>query len=409
MNFREFWDMVDRWIRRSCAKTPVARSVVAVCALVVSSWLIASAQQPAVVMGSSPPQPTMTGVWQGAYIVYPQLTTVKLTIQSAAEGRIEGECEFYPAVETRDIFGPIKGSYHFTGEFDPLSGSFAINAAAFATARAGTQMAPPIKGVLDPASGRLAGMLEVKEVVDPLCVVLARNAAGEALVKQITQAAFPPAKPASPEVQSTTTQTPAGRGRAYSRPPGPEAAPSSSSDSVSEPTQTNGFRPPSSETINAWASRLKQEKPDIDTHHTVFEKLYLLARNLFADDYFKKYFGVTYDNLTGEQRRAIYLFFNQHQYKNFPDYAFLDRAFMTSGTDAAPDITVSVFWQRTVRGWMNYWLAAVRQLPPGGSALSAIEHVESAAAFQLLPLWPSEVSEFNRVMAENKARVAGTR
>jgi hypothetical protein len=402
--------MVDRGVKRSCMKTCVGWSVVAACTLVVSPWLMASGQESAALMGSSPPQPTMTGVWKGVYFVYPQLTTVKLIIQSAAESRIEGECEFYPAVESRDIFGPVRGSYHFTGEFDVLSGSFSINAAAFATAR-GTQMAPPIKGVLDPASGRLAGMLEVKPMVNPLFVVLARDAAGDELVKQITQSAFPPAQRTSAQVRSTPEQRPVApvrQGRGYApRSPGPQAAESSPFNPVNEPVQPNGFRPPSSDTINAWASRLKQEKPDIDTHHTVFEKLYLLARNLFADDYFKKFFGITYDNLTGEQRRAIFLFFNQHQYKDFSDYAFLDRAFMPRGTDAAPDITVSVFWQRTVRGWMNYWLGALRQLPPGKNSLSAIEHVESAAAFQLVPLWPSEIAEFAGAIAENRARLAG--
>ena len=352
----------------------------------------------------------MTGVWKGVYFVYPQLTTVKLIIQGAPEGRIEGECEFYPAVESRDIFGPVKGNYHFTGEFDALSGSFSINAAAFATAR-GTQMAPPIKGVCDPTSGRLAGMLEVKPMVNPLFVVLARDGAGDELVKQITQSAFPTAQRASAKVRTTPEQRPVApvvrRGRGYAPPLGPQAAESSPFNPVNEPVQPNGFRQPNSDTINAWASRLKQEKPDIDTHHTVFEKLYVLARNLFADDYFTKFFGVTYDNLTGEQRRGIFLFFNQHQYKDFPDYAFLDRAFMPRGTDAAPDITVSVFWQRTVRGWINYWLGALRQLPPGKNSLSAIEHVESAAAFQLVPLWPSETAEFARVIAENRARVAG--
>ncbi len=56
---------------------------------------------------------------------------------------------------------------------------------------------------------------------------------------------------------------------------------------------------------------------------------------------------------------------------------------------------------------MNYWLGALRQLPPGKNSLSAIEHVESAAAFQLVPLWPSEIAEFARVIAENRARLAG--
>jgi hypothetical protein len=352
----------------------------------------------------------MVGTWKGVFFVYPQLTTINLTIQKAAEGRMEGECEFYPAVESRDLFGPVKGNYHFTGTFDVLSGGFSINAAAVSGGRAG-QMAPPIEGVLDPVSGQLAGMLEVKPMVNPLCLILARDAAGDKLVAQITLSAFPPAHLPSARVQTKPVQRPIApvrRGRGYApRSPGPQAAESSPFNPVNEPIQPNGFRPPSSDIINAWASRLKQEKPDIDTHHTVFEKLYLLARNLFADDYFKKFFGITYDNLTGEQRRAIFLFFNQHQYKDFPGYAFLERAFMPLGTDAAPDITVSVFWQRTVRGWMKYWLGALRQLPPGKNSLSAIEHVESAAAFQLVPLWPSEIAEFARVIAENRARLAG--
>jgi hypothetical protein len=241
---------------------------------------MASASEPLAVNGSLPPQPTMAGAWKGVYFVYPQLTIVKLIIQSATEGRIEGECEFYPAIESRDIFGPVKGSYHFTGEFDALSGSFLINAAAFTTARS-TQMAPPIKGVLDPTSGRLAGMLDVKPMVNPLFVILARNAAGDELVEQITQSAFPPAQRASAQVRSTPVRT--GRmphrlsaGSQAASPPA--AAESSSSNPKHEPIQPNGFRPPNSDTINAWASRLKQEKPDIDTHHTVFEKLYLLAR-----------------------------------------------------------------------------------------------------------------------------------
>jgi hypothetical protein len=399
--------MVDCGGKRNWTKACVRGCVVAACA-VLNAWLMASALEPLAVNGSLPPQPTMAGAWKGVYFVYPQLTIVKLIIQSATEGRIEGECEFYPAIESRDIFGPVKGSYHFTGEFDALSGSFLINAAAFTTAR-GIQMAPPIKGVLDPTSGRLAGMLDVTPMVNPLFVILARDAAGDELVKQITQSAFPPAQGASAQVRST----PVRQGPMPHRlSPGPQAASppaaaeSSSSNPKHEPIQPNGFRPPNSDTINAWASRLKQEKPDIDTHHTVFEKLYLLARNLFTDDYFKNFFGVTYDNLTAEQRRAIFLFFNRHQYSDFPDYAFLERAFMPMGTDAAPDITVAVFWQRTVRGWMNYWLVTLRRLPPGLNSGTTIKHVESAAAFQLLPLWPSESAGFAHVIAESKARLA---
>jgi hypothetical protein len=227
--------MVDCGVQRSWPKACVRRCVIAACAL-LNAWLMALPSEPLAVKGSLPPQPTMAGAWKGVYFVYPQLTIVKLIIQSATEGRIEGECEFYPAIESRDIFGPVKGSYHFTGEFDALSGSFLINASTFTTAR-GTQMAPPIKGVLDPTSGRLARMLEVKPMVNPVFVILARDAAGDELVKQITQSAFPPAQRASAQVRST----PVRRGRmphrlsSDPRAASPPAAESSSSNPGHEP------------------------------------------------------------------------------------------------------------------------------------------------------------------------------
>jgi len=111
-------------------------------------------------------------------------------------------------------------------------------------------------------------------------------------------------------------------------------------------------------------------------------KIYLPARNLFADDYFKDHFGLTYEEMDTASERPSPALFSQHGRELF-DMIFLARPFQNAGDFGAPDITVSIRWQGIVRSWARDLQTSFPAMPAEVNSFSEMNVAEAAANTEL--------------------------
>jgi hypothetical protein len=178
-----------------------------------------------------------------------------------------------------------------------------------------------------------------------------------------------------------------------------------SAASVGE-AEPGGWEAPPVDKLLDWASRLKQELPTLDLRNTRMENLYLPARNLFDDAYFQQYFGIPYEQMDTAQRKAVASVFSQHSRELF-EFDFLNRPFLNVGDFGAPDITVSIYWQHTLRSWIDAMQASFTTMPAEELSFSNLSADESAADTLLPFLWPSERNRFHTALADARTRLAG--
>jgi hypothetical protein len=106
------------------------------------------------------------------------------------------------------------------------------------------------------------------------------------------------------------------------------------------------------------------------------------------------------------QRKAVARTFTQHARDLF-EYEFLARPFQNVGDFGAPDITVSIYWQRILRSWIDTMQASVATMPAEVNSFSNLSAAESAADTKLPFLWPSEKNRFHTALTDARTRLAG--
>jgi hypothetical protein len=373
----------------------------------------------------------ISGTWNGVSFAYPELFAIKLELQTDAMGGLTGQLQYSPAHPSRQLFNNSKGSYKVTGKYDAASRTFYLKPGAWVDRdQAGTGNPSPTAGILDARTGELAGLGVNNNPLLPVMMVLARDDAGSNLIEHAVKSGIandrfrPPPSPeqlAAREAQqahaakmaeqraarrqprsgAATNKTATGGNDAAS---GDETAETAPAD---EPTQ---YQPPTLDQIVAWASRIKQEKPDLDVGGSTGEQVYLLARNLFADDSFKPTFGTTYDQLTQTQRyvilRLLHKNGNELRSNGNGVVTLLDRPFMYVGTGSAAEMTVVVLWQRPVRGWVENMESSMTQMSGEASDFDNIATMESQVKTSVALLWPSESAKFTKLIADTRTRLA---
>jgi hypothetical protein len=338
------------------------------------------AQEPAKSTPAKDPNNPIVGEWKGAYFSFPEMVAVKLTVRSLPMDHIEGECELSPAVEPPFHNSGSRGIYHFKGTYTPWATEFSFEPDKWIDPHTNTMK--PMNGVLDLRGHRLVGQVGEMGIGQYIPVLLGRQPNGDKLLNELTASAFQP------------TAVRRGKGAQEATSP---------LDNRASPS----FRVPSVEKLVEWASRLKAEKPDLDTRHTYGNILFILAHNLFEDDYFERFFGATYDKLDSAQRNAVAdLFRNSKNRLQLFDWSFLDHAFWPNGSNSAPDITMSLFWQRAMRSWMKERVESFAQLPANLQSMAELNSFQELGKTHLSTLWPSEVAKFKEAITNTRVRIA---
>src|SRR5262249_5204725 len=76
------------------------------------------------------------------------------------------------------------------------------------------------------------------------------------------------------------------------------------------------------------------------------------------------------------------------------------------GDFGAPDITVSVYWQRSMRAWLRDMNTALAALPAARESFASMKKVEATAAVETPYLWPSEKTALATALAQTRSRLA---
>lgn len=324
--------------------------------------------------------------------------TLELTLRSEANGTgaLEGESLITPldGAQRSSIAPAFAGRMKVVGTYNSLAKAFVINPTAWMEHSGTSAKTLPLIGVLDGATMTLAGLAVGASPGDSSpYFVLVRDTESAKFLRQ---------------VQNSTQAGSVSLGGA-----------------------------PSKKKLLQWASRLRSEYPGFDPQHTVQEQVYWKARNLFDDAHFKTCFGETYDEMSQGSRQAVASMF-QGRTQTGPlnsflrrqqgpvdalrrsaddakekstsvlaqSYGALDRAFMVSGTFAAPDITVSVFAQRALRRWLAGAISDVNRQSPSPDAFRKLDAVEAAAGGTITTLWPSEQTRLREAISLTRARLA---
>jgi len=172
---------------------------------------------------------------------------------------------------------------------------------------------------------------------------------------------------------------------------------------------------PSGDVLRSWASQILKEYPTVDPYQTESGSLYLMARNLFRDEYFKSFFGKSYDELGDHDLAKVKGRLDEMPppRSNFPEERAngaarsVARGFWVSvGTGAAPDIMLSVVATRSISAWMNQTLQRLGRITPGTGVFRTLNalHTEESAA--LGTFWPSERDRFVRALDDRRAQLA---
>jgi hypothetical protein len=364
---------------------------------------------------------SVSGTWKGVYFIYPNLMGTELNLSTTSGGAISGILKYYPAVKLRSAFGdPKQGSYHVSGQYDERSRSFLLTPGAWIEKPDMAGAVAPIAGVLDARANEVAGIFEFPSAPNPVFFILAPETGADKLIAEITGSAYPAPLPRqSPNLSRQDNvrlalQRQLEQIKNMPHPPGSEQSYKALQESLEKrlaalpggdvnPTVT--WAPPPVDRLLDWASRLKQEMPALDLRNTVMEKIYLPARNLFADDYFKDHFGLTYEEMDTAQRKAVAGAFSQHG-RELSGYDFLARPFQNAGDFGAPDITVSIRWQGIVRSWARDLQTSFPAMPAEVNSFSEMNVAEAAANTELPFLWPSEKEKFNSALTGARTRLA---
>lgn len=177
-----------------------------------------------------------------------------------------------------------------------------------------------------------------------------------------------------------------------------------------------GGSAPSADVLRKWASQIFRDYPDIDPYRTESGALYLMARNLFRDEYFEPFFGKTYDELSNRDLTRINgrLEDLPPPRSNFPEERAngaarpLARGFWVNvGTFAAPDIMLSVVATRSIAAWKRQMLQGLDGIAPSAGTFDTLNRIEAEESGVLGTFWPSERKAVLDALDGHRARLAG--
>jgi hypothetical protein len=348
----------------------------------------------AVAQGGPPP---ILGSWVGVFQSYPQFVRMTLQIAAAPAGGFSGELRLEPLVQIRTVGRAPAGVVNVSVDYDAAAATVRIAPGADAYRTLGMQL-PQFAGVVDDDGRMIGGTLVPVAMSGSPYFVMARPEAAEPFLKRLSDVGAGPAPAARPQ--------PSPRIRTPAPPPGRGAAP---------PPTSGGDGSISEGKLREWATRFTTEYPNIDPYRTESGAVGLMARNLFRDDFFRPYFGRSFDELDRAHMTAITMELRKipPPRSNFPEekpngvLRSVDRAFSPSGTYAAPDMTLSVIALRPIQRWMTASIRRLASPAPTLEGLQVVTRIEGAEDVAIRTLWPSEQKTFAEAVSGARAKIAG--
>jgi hypothetical protein len=335
----------------------------------------------------------IVGSWIGVYQSYPQFVrmTLQVTAPSSA-GRFSGELRLEPLANVRTIAPVPTGIVNVSVDYDAAARTVRIAPGADAYRVLGSQL-PQFAGVVDEEKQMIAGALVPISMSASPYFVMARPDAAESLLKPLLEISAGP-KPAPRPQPVPRTNAPGGR----------TAPPASSGDGgISESK------------LREWATQFTTEYPDVDPYRTESGAVGLMTRNLFRDDFFRPYFGRSFDELDRSHMTEISMGLRKipPPRSNFPEekangvLRSVSRAFSPSGTYSSPDIMLSVIALRSIQSWMTASIRRLGSPAPTIEGLEAVARIEGAEDVGIRTLWPSEQKRFADAVSGARAKIAG--
>jgi len=320
----------------------------------------------------------ITGSWRGVYLAYPQVTRLELDISSKDGRSLDGIAAFQPVSDSqRSALGQFRGRFRVTGMYESSSGTFALVPGEWLERPA--RLARPLRmsGVLDRRSHQLAGTFDDVSLSNPYFVLARPSAADQSIFEPIEEAL----ERAGPErsVKLGRLKIPLNGGA------------------------------PDLDKVRDWAERFASEFPEVDLRRTTVDRLTAMARNLFEDQHFSRYFGKTYDRMSPAEREKVLKAMRERQ--NGRDamgpYAFLSSAFSDPHGQFSPaDVTIGVLAQRALRNWSGDALGRLDGLSASAGVLGELAAYKAAQTSSISHLWPSELQTFAARVGQAGRRVA---
>ncbi len=381
----------------------------------------------------------LTGQWEGLYYTYPQPIVIKMELHSADGNKVEGELMFFPLdTKKRNIQGE-KGKQELNGTYDSLTQTFELKGVKWIDNPDRMRTMPTLHGVMSVKRQEIAGFRitgSMQDFSSNAHFVMVRPAqANEYLnipmIEIFTgrQAVLDRRREEQRlEIERRREEQRLERQRRRDERRGITTQSDSTSTEQSPDTETEKdteeqvTQTPNTEDMVKWASKIKEEYPDMDLRGTMMGLLYNSARNLFEDKHFRKYFGKTFDQMTFIDRDAIIKRFREasqtpvrdYDYdkeltpiQSLKEYHILDRAFSDSGTGSAAEILLSVYAHCAIRAWRDEMNYSVRNWPIDADAFYKLLEFKEVSENLMSTLWPSEQKTFNTLLEEAKSNVAG--
>jgi hypothetical protein len=328
---------------------------------------------------ASVPISRFAGEWEGVYYTHPHPMGIKLTLSQVGANGVEGEVHHYPLRESRSVMRPTEGRFSVRGTYDPVLRTYSLTPGAWIQRprQGGTPFA--LQGVFDPDQPALAGTFGVRQNQTAYFYTLTR-----------------------PDRAADLT------GRALLNPP-----------------RVRGGRRVGDDVLVRWASRLTEEHPDVDPRRTESRRLFVLASNLFEDEYFREHFGKTFDLMSNGERGAVRERFartsristarpgtlkammQREPNQELREFSLLGRAFDGAVSPGGMDIVTMVLAQRVIRAWRAGQLARIAELPPTSAAIEDLDRALVAGETNLSTLWPSERAAFAATVSTRQRELAG--
>ena len=321
----------------------------------------------------------LDGPWVGVYESYPALIKMSFELGgSPADGVWRTEMRLEPLTGERADASGALGVFPVEIRFDAAAWALTVRPRRDTSMRVAGR-APELAGVLDGQNQVVGGVvLGARTDASPYFVLGRRDVAERGFLRKL-------------EVTSKRS--------------GPSRF----------PTFRNPFsRGPRAE-VREWAERFLKEYPEIDPYRTEHGALFLKARNLFRDEFFKPAFHKTYDELGRFEMAGISASLQKvpPPRANYPEerangvLRAVDRAFMNMvGTYTSRDITLSVLAARAISAWRTERMHRLDRATAGEGIWREIAATEAAERQVLALFWPSEREAFRTGILEVRTRVA---
>ena len=315
------------------------------------------------------------------YFAHPNLMRIDLEVSDTAGG-VEGVLAFDAISPGRQIGASgLHGSFRVKGSFAPETGGFSLTPAGWVQ-QPGVLATPlAMSGVLDPAHDVLAGLFDTRanRWANPY-FALARAEAADRLI-------LGPLKDFSYESRLNASRI-----------------------------QVRGvlghIGGPDPDKVDEWASRLTMEHPDLNLNG-IIGNVVELARNLFEDDYFARYFGKRFDELSPEDCVRIERSFqpgrngvSRKRAEVGAKWQSVLGMFDATSDSGSGSTVVAVVAQRYLRSWRDDALRRLEAISADYGALGAVQAYRVAGETSLADLWPSERTAYAGAVDRTAARLA---